>query len=267
MARQPVLQPNGKLAIYGTIVDNFVALDCTVDQAIASLVTWYGPEHAVDLERVVKLCADGQLVFEWWKDWPDRLAWAKFLHGKDDEMVRKAWYRTPDMMARRYIDQFVAACQAESRTDEAIIELTVARQRITELEAQLAAMTTRAETAEAAAQYFGNEWAQAVQLGTKLSEQWAAATKRAEQAEHSLANLTAQLAAVGTYVRYYAAANDAYMAVGRPSVLSFDEWWQTAHCPNCGNVQVDRAPGPSADLWECAGRDGCGYNWPAEPQT
>lgn len=149
MARQPVLQPNGKLAIYGTIVDNFVALDCTVDQAIASLVTWYGPEHAVDLERVVKLCADGQLVFEWWKDWPDRLAWAKFLHGKDDEMVRKAWYRTPDMMARRYIDQFVAACQAESRTDEAIIELTVARQRITELEAQLAAMTTRAETAEA----------------------------------------------------------------------------------------------------------------------
>lgn len=131
----------------------------------------------------------------------------------------------------------------------------------------LDAMIARAEAAEAAAQHFGNEWAQAVQLGTKLSEQWAAATKRAEQAEHSLANLTAQLAAVGTYVRYYAAANDAYMAVGRPSVLSFDEWWQTAHCPNCGNVQVDRAPGPGADSWECAGRDGCGYNWPVEPQT
>lgn len=139
MARQPVLQPNGKLAIYGTIVDNFVALDCTVDQAIESLVTWYGPESVQEIERVVKLCAAGHQVFEWWHDWPERLAWAMYLHTKDDPMVRKAWYRTPNMITRRYIEQFVATCQAESRADELNTELTAAHQRIAELEAQLAA--------------------------------------------------------------------------------------------------------------------------------
>jgi len=80
------------------------------------------------------------------------------------------------------------------------------------------------------------------------------------------AELEAQLAAVGVYARYYAAADAAYMAVGKPRVLSFEDWWQTPHCPQCGNVQLDRGPGPDgADLWECAGRDGCGYNWPVEP--
>ena len=88
-----------------------------------------------------------------------------------------------------------------------------------------------------------------------------------EKRNTEIASLRAQLAAVGTYARYYAAANDAYMAVGRPPVLFFEEWYAAPHCPNCGNVQVDRAPGPGADSWECAGRDGCGYNWPVEPQT
>ena len=135
MARHPVLQPDGKLAIYGTVVDNFVALDCTEDQAIAQLVTWYGPEHVADLERVVKLCAAGQQVFEWWEDWPHRLAWAMRLHGVDDSMVAEAWARTPDPMTRRYIEQFVATCKAESHADDLNTELIAARQRIAELEA------------------------------------------------------------------------------------------------------------------------------------
>ena len=89
-----------------------------------------------------------------------------------------------------------------------------------------------------------------------------------EQQNTEIASLRTQLAAVGVYARYYAAADAAYMAVGRPPVLSFDEWWQTPHCPQCGNVALDRGPGPDgADLWECAGRDGCGHNWPVEPQT
>lgn len=149
MARHPVLQPDGKLAIYGTVVDNFVALDCTVDEAIASLVTWYGPEHVDDLERVVKLCAAGQQVFEWWEDWPHRLAWAMRLHGADDSMVAEAWARTPDPMTRRYIEQFVATCKAESHADDLNTELIAARQRIAELEAVLAYIDAHAPLADA----------------------------------------------------------------------------------------------------------------------
>ena len=66
------------------------------------------------------------------------------------------------------------------------------------------------------------------------------------------------------YARYWAAANDEFHATqGGTGIMSFDEWWQTPHCPECGRVDLDRGVGEAgAERWECAGVDGCGHSWP-----
>jgi len=89
--------------------------------------------------------------------------------------------------------------------------------------------------------------------------------RRAEESARRIAELEAQLAAVQTYANYHHDARAVWFAVGRPDVLTFDGWWQTPHCPECGRLELDRAP--AGDRWECAGVDGCGYSWEVEPPT
>lgn len=86
-----------------------------------------------------------------------------------------------------------------------------------------------------------------------------------ERMNKRAAELEAQLAAVPAYANYHHDARTVWFAVGRPRSLTFDEWWQTPHCPECGRLELDRGVGEDgAERWECAGVDGCGYSWPVE---
>jgi hypothetical protein len=88
----------------------------------------------------------------------------------------------------------------------------------------------------------------------------------APQLSQRLAELQKQLDAAGDYAGYYAAAYDNYHATGKGHILSFDDWWQTPHCPMCGRVELDRGTGEDgAERWECNEVDGCGHSWPVEP--
>ena len=140
MPKYPVLQPDGKLAVWSTISDTFSYLDCTVDEAADGLLQWYTEFVASNVTRpelydMVSRCAAGEMVYPFWRDWAHLVAWTTYFHGGDEEITGGLMERTPDPMTRRYIEQFVATCKAESRADDLNTELIAARQRIAELEA------------------------------------------------------------------------------------------------------------------------------------
>lgn len=136
MPHYPVLQPDGKLAVWSTIVDTFTAFDCTQADAVSILQQW----HTGNLSEATAKVANGEIPFEHWDDWAGCVAWAQFMHGADDATVKAALERTPDTMTCRYIEQFVATCQSEAIANDL-------RHERDQLRAELAAATQRAEAA------------------------------------------------------------------------------------------------------------------------
>ena len=95
MPHYPVLQPDGQLAIWSTIVDSFTCFNCTPIEAADELMAWHKDESA----RALSLCervAKGEIPFEHWRGWENRVTLAIVLHGKDDETVQYALEITPD---------------------------------------------------------------------------------------------------------------------------------------------------------------------------
>ena len=97
MPHYPVLQPNGKLAVWSTIVDCFTALDCSVDDAAAEIGRW----HSGDVRGACVSVAAGLLPFDHWKDWDVCLGWVLVSVGENDESVKYALSITPDQTAAR----------------------------------------------------------------------------------------------------------------------------------------------------------------------
>lgn len=143
MPHYPVLQPDGRLAVWSTIVDDFTAFDCTQAEAVSILQQW----HTGDLAAVTAKVAVGEIPFDHWHDWADCVAWAQFMHGAEDGTVKEAVERTPDAMTRRYIKQFVATCKAETAADDARAALAAATQRADATERELAIWRTAADIA------------------------------------------------------------------------------------------------------------------------
>lgn len=94
MPQFPVLQPDGKLAVWSTIVDHFIALDCTEQDAVKVLSRRYSDTASV--RDGVARCARGELVNPWWMRWDRCVVWAIVQHGLDDETVHKALKLTPE---------------------------------------------------------------------------------------------------------------------------------------------------------------------------
>ncbi len=155
----PVLQPDGKLAVWSTVVDHFIALNCSVEEAIGII----SQRHSGDVRSAVESAASGSDPFPPYGDWDMRLAWALYRFGENDETVISALSISPNQKAARWYCDLI---RAEVAKDEAIFERDTA--------------IARAETAEAALA----EWKL---LGRQESERAEAAIARAETAEAALA--------------------------------------------------------------------------------
>lgn len=141
MPTYPVLQPDGKLAVWSTVVDHFLAFGCTADEATDELLTrTISPRDEV-LHYVNEVAA-GRIPFDWWSDWPERVAWAMFMHGADDDTVKEAMELTPDLMTRRYIEQFVMTCKAEGKQQDAEYELERTKEKVKKLAERLGIYST-----------------------------------------------------------------------------------------------------------------------------
>lgn len=141
MPTYPVLQPDGKIAIWSTVVDNFLGFDYTVDEATDELLTRTSSSRGL-VKGYTQDVAEGRIPLDWWSDWPERVGWALFQQGSSDEGVTEAMARTPDPMTRRFIEQFEATCRAEGKQQDAEYELQRANEKIKKLEERLGVYST-----------------------------------------------------------------------------------------------------------------------------
>lgn len=94
----PVLQPDGKLAVFSTVVDSFVALDCSIEEATEEV----SQRHSGDVETTVKDVAAGRIPYPHFMEWADCVAWAIVRYGEEDETVLMALDRSYDVQDEIY---------------------------------------------------------------------------------------------------------------------------------------------------------------------
>jgi len=125
MPGYPVLQPDGQLAVWSTIVDHFLAFDCAAEKA-AQEIDW---QLRQPNQRTIDICAAvqrGEKPFAHWQDWNSRVGFAMLQHGENDETVRQAIALTPDMtIAKLYYE----LGKAETAADELRFQLEDAIKR------------------------------------------------------------------------------------------------------------------------------------------
>lgn len=86
MGHQYIKQPNGKFAIWSSIVDDFTYIDCTMEQIVEIEV-----EEAVkDLkqrltETLSKVDKGEPAYYQFTKSWKEALEFRDEIHGKDRE--------------------------------------------------------------------------------------------------------------------------------------------------------------------------------------
>ncbi len=206
MPSYPVLQPDGQLAIWSTVVDNFTYFDCDRENAVAILAERYRDGEKV-AEHVAQVAA-GTIPLNWWRDWPDLVAWATFMHDEEDETVKEAMKLTPDTMTRRYIAQVVKTCQADGRTDDARHELAIMTKRAEEAEFKLVAALgadkpDKPATPTERARLFAVVAAEQGRRARQAEAERDATAARVADLEAQLAAMTARAAEVAQQPRIY----------------------------------------------------------------
>lgn len=120
MPHYPVRQPDGKLAIYSTIVDCFTVYDCDIFEAVNEIMQWHtvsDPSKLYAMVSDIKAGHDPKTVNERWDGWEYCLAWAAYMHGWEDESIVQFINMTP-VDGRQRIRDLVAKYQAEAEKDD-----------------------------------------------------------------------------------------------------------------------------------------------------
>lgn len=82
MGSQIIKQPNGKYAVFSSIVDDFMFYDATPEDVIGYFVE----QEAKSIKNLVTLIIDGltkgeKPYHQFTMTWPEALDWAKQVHG------------------------------------------------------------------------------------------------------------------------------------------------------------------------------------------
>ena len=120
MPHYPVRQPDGKLAIYSTIVDAFTMYDCDTPEAVNEMLNWHmdtDPPTLYGMVSDIKFGQDPKRVCKHWQGWDECLAWSAYMHGWDDESVQVFINMTP-VESRERIRGMVASYQAEAAKED-----------------------------------------------------------------------------------------------------------------------------------------------------
>lgn len=83
MSRQIVIQPNGKLAIWSTIVDNFIMTDVTSEEYVQFRIEEETQRLKKEIPEVVAKLKSGQRIGYYDFTWDDALKRIEDIHGKD----------------------------------------------------------------------------------------------------------------------------------------------------------------------------------------
>lgn len=119
MPHYPVRQPDGKLAVYSTIVDSFTMFDCDTEEAVNEILNWHMDTNPPSLYGKVcdiKAGLDPKSVYKCWNDWEYCLAWSAYIYGYDSDGVVLFMNMTP-IEGRERIRALVAKYQDEAERE------------------------------------------------------------------------------------------------------------------------------------------------------
>lgn len=94
-----VKQPNGRYAVYDTVIDDLYCLDCTAEEAIEVQLhimhqgcDYPGgkPGLRADLEREFNNIEQTGKAWPWAKTWRECLWWCIFYYGVEDDAIQEA---------------------------------------------------------------------------------------------------------------------------------------------------------------------------------
>ncbi|MDP3910719.1 MAG: hypothetical protein Q8Q14_10035 [Gemmatimonadales bacterium] len=91
MGGQIIQQPDGRYAVWSSIVNDFVLLDATPEQIIEGRVQASREGHEAQVRRVIKKLAAGEKpYFQFTMTWEEACAWRDKCHkpSSDDERAR-----------------------------------------------------------------------------------------------------------------------------------------------------------------------------------
>ena len=88
MATRIVLQPNGKFALWSTVVDNFVLIDATKEELVEDMVDRFRHQFAIDVERITSsLLAGGKPYHQMTDSFDDCVDRIRETHGDECEAI------------------------------------------------------------------------------------------------------------------------------------------------------------------------------------
>ncbi len=86
MARQIIKQPDGKYAVWSTIVDNFILIDATPEEIIDIWAEEEKERIEIKVLQVVKeLNENGKPYHQFTKSWDDAIETIKPIHEEDTD--------------------------------------------------------------------------------------------------------------------------------------------------------------------------------------
>jgi len=90
MGRHIIKQPNGKLAIWSTIVDNFIMTDVTKEEYIAFRIQEETERVEKDINDIVDRLDTGQRQSYTAHNWEEALRQLEYIHGREelDKLLR-----------------------------------------------------------------------------------------------------------------------------------------------------------------------------------
>jgi len=84
MGHQIIKQPNGKYAVFSSIVDNFIILDATKQDIIEYYVKEQTHEITMRTNNIIERLEKGEKpYYQFTKTWTMALDWIKQVHGED----------------------------------------------------------------------------------------------------------------------------------------------------------------------------------------
>lgn len=83
MGRQIIKQPNGKYAIWSSVVDDFIYLNITPEEYIEERIKEEAEQIRDNVMKVVKLLDEGKpAYYQFTKSWEQALSLIEEIHGK-----------------------------------------------------------------------------------------------------------------------------------------------------------------------------------------
>lgn len=96
MSQRIILQPDGRFAVFSTIVNDFILLDATVEEVIESRVAEEREKITASVHKIAARLSKGEAVYhQFTTTWDETIKLIEKQHGPDTPSLR--WIRAKEL--------------------------------------------------------------------------------------------------------------------------------------------------------------------------